>query len=103
MQAHLGACRTAAILSSTLVLLSARGTAETRYVGLSARGTRIEATLVAAGSDTAPTVLLLGGLNGPDESSKIVAEEARRFEMTKPGGRRFRLLAVALANPDGSP
>jgi hypothetical protein len=47
-------------------------------------------------------VPLLGGLKGVDESAKIVAEEIHHLEMTQPGRRRFRLLAVSLANPDGN-
>jgi unsaturated rhamnogalacturonyl hydrolase len=94
--------RRCVVLSGALLLLSGRVNAETQYLGLTARGTRIEAAVIAGGSVAVPTVLLLGGLNGADESSKIVAEEVRRFEMIKPSGRRFRLLAVALANPDGN-
>src|SRR5271155_2215540 len=94
--------RTGAVLSGTLLLFFAQADAESRYVGLTARGTRIEAKVVEGGSIAAPTVVLLGGLNGADESTKIVAEEARRLETTKASGRRVRLLAVALANPDGN-
>jgi len=85
-----------------ILLLSAPADAENRYVGLTSRGARIEASVVEGASPTSPTVLLLGGLSGVDDSVKIVTEETRNFEMTQPGRRRFRLLAVSLANPEGN-
>src|SRR5579862_3662441 len=83
-----------------LALFAAPGNAESRYVGLAARGTRIETLEVEGGSG--PTVLLLGGMNGADESSKIVKEEVRRFQDSRETGRRFRLLAVPVANPEAN-
>lgn len=83
-----------------LALFAVPGDAESRFVGLAARGTRIEATEVEGGSG--PTVLLLGGMKGADESTKIVKEEIRRFQESKETGRRFRLLAVPVANPEGN-
>jgi rhamnogalacturonyl hydrolase YesR len=47
-------------------------------------------------------VLLVGGLSGEDESEKIVSEETRKYARIKSSGRRFRLLAISLANPDGN-
>ena len=68
-------------------------------MGLSANGQRIEADLVDSPSATSPTVLLIGGLEGDDESTRAVAEEVRGFEARKPA---FRVLAVPLANPGRS-
>ena len=73
------------------VLLCATSHAETRSVGLTSSGTRIDAAITGSGSRT---VLLLGGLNGSDESAKMVAQEARDFEGP------FRLIAIPIANPD---
>jgi unsaturated rhamnogalacturonyl hydrolase len=73
--------------------------AERLYVGLSASGQRIEADLVEAASAASPTVLLIGGLTGQEESSRVVTQEVRNFEARK---KSFRLLAVPLANPDRS-
>jgi len=69
-------------------------------VGLTQNGTVIEAAAVTARSRSLPTVLLIGGLAGADESVGIIRQEFKAFEATKPDRRRFRLLAIPLANPD---
>ncbi len=69
-------------------------------VGLTENGTVIEAASVPAGSTTVPTVLLIGGLAGADRSVGIVRQELQTFEAIKSDRRRFRLLAIPLANPD---
>jgi unsaturated rhamnogalacturonyl hydrolase len=69
-------------------------------VGLTENGTVIEAAVVPASSAALPTVLLVGGLAGDDESVRIVKQELKTFEATKPHRRLFRLLAIPLANPD---
>ena len=71
-------------------------------IGLTQSGGRIEATVVAGSSAGSPTVLLIGGLNGKDESANIVAEEVRTFGNLRQDRRHFRLLAIPAANPDGS-
>jgi rhamnogalacturonyl hydrolase YesR len=91
--------RTAVFL---VLLLLTRAYGENRYVGLTPRGTRIEATVVAGASPASPTVLLIGGLRGVDESSKAVSEETREFGAAQSRTRRFRLLSISLANPDGN-
>jgi unsaturated rhamnogalacturonyl hydrolase len=51
-----------------------------------------------------PTVLLLGGLNGSaDESVHRVLAATAKFEDTRPSRRRFNLIAIGAANPDGVP
>ncbi len=75
--------------------------ADTLDVGLTEKGTVIEAVSVPARSPTLPTVVLIGGLAGPDDASvRIVRQEIRNFEGIRPDHRRFRLLAIPLANPD---
>jgi unsaturated rhamnogalacturonyl hydrolase len=69
-------------------------------VGLTENGTVIEAASVPARSPTLPTVLLVGGLAGQDESVGMVRQELQTFEAIQPDRRRFRLLAIPLANPD---
>jgi unsaturated rhamnogalacturonyl hydrolase len=76
--------------------------ADKLYVGLTATGKRMEAFAVEGGPSAAPTVLLLGGLSGQDESSLLVTNELRALEALKPAARPFRLLAIAVANPDKS-
>jgi len=75
---------------------------DTLDVGLTENGNVIEAVSVPARSQALPTVLLIGGLAGPDESVGIVRQELRTFEAIQPDRRRFRLLAIPLANPDHS-
>jgi unsaturated rhamnogalacturonyl hydrolase len=76
--------------------------ADKLYVGMTATGKRIEAFAVEGAPSAAPTVLLLGGLRGQDESSLLVTNELRAFEALKPAARPFRLLAITIANPDQS-
>jgi unsaturated rhamnogalacturonyl hydrolase len=74
--------------------------AEALDVGSTENGTVIQAASVAARSPSLPTVLVVGGLAGADESVGIVGQELRAFEAIKPDRRRFRLLVILLANPD---
>ncbi len=66
-------------------------------VGLTQSGKRIEAKAVLAASANAPTILLIGGLDGDEQSAQIVTQEAA----TK-ARLAFRLLAIPRANPDRS-
>jgi rhamnogalacturonyl hydrolase YesR len=74
--------------------------AEHRDVGLTQKGTRIDASIVAGRSDSAPTVLLVAGLNGNDETSKIANDEIRKLEALPQNQRAFSLIAIAVGNPD---
>ena len=76
--------------------------AEHRDVGLTQKGTRIEASIVPGRSDAAPTVLLVAGLNGNDETSKVVNDEVRKFEALPQTQRPFHLIAIAIGNPDAA-
>ena len=73
-----------------------------RYVGLTSGGIKILANTVPGPLGASPTVLLIGGLNGNDASAGMVTEEARRFSRTTRSKRRYRLLSIPLANPEGS-
>lgn len=73
-----------------------------QYVGLTPGGIRIVANTVPGPLDASPTVLLIGGLNGNDASAEMVTGEARRFSRTARNKRRYRLISIPLANPEGS-
>ena len=77
-----------AVFLCPLVLLAA----DTLDVGLTENGTIIEAAALPARSTALPTVLLVGGLAGADESVGIVRQELKTFEGTKLDRRRFRLV-----------
>jgi rhamnogalacturonyl hydrolase YesR len=77
--------------------------AERWTIGLTANGSTIEALGVTGASATSPTVLLVGGLQGTDQSTDAVAREVAAFEARPQNQRRFRLLAIPLANPEARP
>ena len=85
------------------VLPSPLAAAERWSIGLTANDVPIEALVVAGPSAAAPTVLLLGGLQGMDATVDVVKQEATAFEALPQARRPFRLIAVPLANPDGRP
>jgi hypothetical protein len=77
--------------------------AERWTIGLSTSGAPIEAVMIAGRSASSPTVLLIAGLQGADQSSDAAAREAAAFEQIPQNRRAFRLIAVARANPDAQP
>jgi unsaturated rhamnogalacturonyl hydrolase len=83
------------------MLPTAASSAERWTIGLTTAGAPIEATVVAGRSAASPTVLLVGGLERPDQSSDAVAREAAAFDKRPQAQRPFRLLAIARANPEG--
>jgi rhamnogalacturonyl hydrolase YesR len=85
-----------------LFLLLPVAAADKIYVGLSQSGVRMEALSVPGPSTNSPTVLLIGGLSGTDDSVQVIAQEVREFDGRKMSSRPFNLLAIPLANPDGS-
>jgi rhamnogalacturonyl hydrolase YesR len=74
--------------------------AETFDIGLSASGRRIDAVAIEATARDAPTVVLVGGMDGDDAQASIVRTALASYE--KQRQRPVRLLAVPMANPDGS-
>src|SRR4051812_18086695 len=91
------------LLSTFAIFVSPLMGADVLTVGLTTSNVRIEATAVAGASASSRTVLLIGGLQGKDNTVDIVAREARDFEAMPQASRPFRLLAIPLANPDGQP
>ncbi|HEX4997531.1 MAG TPA: glycoside hydrolase family 88 protein [Terriglobia bacterium] len=77
--------------------------AERWSIGLTANDAPIEALVVPGASVSAPTVLLMGGLDGPGATVEVVNKEVAAFEALSQDRRAFRLIAVPLANPDGRP
>jgi unsaturated rhamnogalacturonyl hydrolase len=72
--------------------------AEPVEVGLSSAGELIQAWRVEAGPDR-PRVMLIGGLNGENDASRIVADELARYDAAAAAQRRFELIAIPVANP----
>jgi rhamnogalacturonyl hydrolase YesR len=87
----------------TCLLHGAAFAGERWTLGLSTSGASIEAVAIAGRSDSSPTVLLVGGLQGADQSSDAVDREASAFDQVPQNERMFRLIAIARANPDGQP
>jgi hypothetical protein len=86
------------------LLLDGAATAGERWtIGLSTTGTPIEAVAISGRSASSPTVLLIGGLERPDQSSDAVVSESAAFEQIPQDQRPFRVIAVPRANPDAQP
>src|SRR4029434_6499515 len=76
--------------------------AERRVIGLSQKGTRVEAIIVEGESQKAPVVVLVGGLEGSGTSSRAVEREAQRYEATSQIRRTFKLIAIPQPNPESN-
>jgi rhamnogalacturonyl hydrolase YesR len=87
----------------SLVTPAAAVAAERWTIGLTTSGAPIEVLVVAGPSASSPTVLLVGGVVGKDQSSDAVARETAALDALVQNRRRFRLLAIPVANPDGQP
>ena len=86
---------------ATLLLLAALPltAAEHQIIGQSAKGTQVEAALLAGGERT---IIVVGGLSGRDASSAAVEKVAKEYEAKAETRRPFRLIAIPVANPDGA-
>jgi len=92
----------ALILVALLLAPGPLAAAERWSVGNTTSGSPIDA-IVVAGAPATPTVLLVGGLNGNEQSVDMVTREVASFEAQPQARRRFRLLAIPAANPEGRP
>jgi hypothetical protein len=72
--------------------------APTIDIGLSSGGTRIDAIVIEASVRDAPTIAMVGGLNGQDVTESAVRAAVAFYRQR--AQRPVRLLAVSLANPD---
>src|SRR5690242_7661902 len=91
------------ILAALWLVPSTMHAAERWTIGLTANGTPIEALAADGGADNAPTVLLVGGLQGNDQTSDAVAREMSAFEARARERRPVRLQAIPIANPNNQP
>ena len=88
------------VISFSIVPMQA---AERRDIGLTQRGTRIDAFFVEGESARSPLVILVGGLDGVGGSSRAVEREVQRYESLAKSRRAFRLFAIPSPNPERSP
>src|SRR4051812_34304115 len=77
--------------------------AETFDIGLAGNGTRIDALVVPGRTADAPTLLLVGGLDGDDAAAAAVRDAVENYEKLRSRDRAFNLLAIPVANPDRAP
>ncbi|HTW37758.1 MAG TPA: glycoside hydrolase family 88 protein [Steroidobacteraceae bacterium] len=68
-------------------------------IGLGTGDVLIEGSELAARSSAAPTVLLLGGLRGPDASVAVVRGALEAYARVPQDRRDLRIIAIPLANP----
>ena len=94
--------RAAGAASLALVAALAAHGAERWDLGLAPGGATIEAVAVEAAAESAPTVLIVSGLTGSAAEARLVDGEVFAYRQRPIGERPFRLLAVALANPEAS-
>jgi hypothetical protein len=94
----------ALLLIFACLAMPAAATAGERWtIGLSTAGMPVEAVMTEGPSPSSPTVLLIGGLERPDESSDAIARAADAFEQIPRRKRPFRLVAIARGNPGAQP
>jgi rhamnogalacturonyl hydrolase YesR len=91
-----------ALLMMSSIVLPLRA-AERRDIGLTQKGARIEAFFVEGESANAPLVVLVGGLDGIDGTSRAVEREVQRYEELSKPRRYFRLIGIPSPNPERSP
>jgi len=77
--------------------------AETFDIGLAGNGARIDAVAVSGRAADAPTVLLVGGLDGDDATAAAVRAAIASYDKLRARDRAFNLLAVPVANPERAP
>jgi unsaturated rhamnogalacturonyl hydrolase len=89
------------LLAGFAALLAQSASAANAFdIGLAASGARIDAVAVESSAKSAPTVVLVGGLAGDDNTVATVRAAVGAYE--RRSDRPVRLLAIALANPDGA-
>lgn len=92
---------TVALLALVAAVAASAAEIETLEVGLTTGGERIDALRVAAGRDDAPVVVLLGGLDGSDGSSRAIGDDIAIYAALPDARRLFTVIAIPVANPEG--
>ncbi len=95
--------RTRALAITAALVAWPVAAAETFDIGLAGNGTRIDALAVPGRAADAPTVLLVGGLDGDDATAAEVRAAVQNYDKLRPRDRAFNLLAVPVANPERAP
>jgi rhamnogalacturonyl hydrolase YesR len=89
--------------AAVLLLVASRVVAmDVQEVGLTAKGQTIRASIVRGSSDSAPIVMLVGGLAGDGASSAAVDQALADVDKQPQARRRFTLIGIAVANPDSA-
>ena len=88
------------ILIAIALVSSPVWAAETQEVGLTTKGQTIQAAVVRGSADSAPVVVLVGGLSGRDASSASVSRAIETFDKQPRKDRRFTLVGIAVGNPE---
>ncbi len=94
------AWRAVALAAALLSAVAPLAAAETFDIGLTQNGSRIDGLAVAGRAATAPTVLLIGGLDGDDATAAAVRTAVASYEKRRTRERAFNLLAIPVANPE---
>ncbi len=87
------------LLPIALLVAMSASAADLFDIGLATSGARIDAITIESHANPTRTVVLIGGLHGEDDSTAKVRAALAAYE--KSPDRKFQLLAVPLANPDG--
>ena len=96
-------------IRATLTMTLACACIDTAYgadaieIGRTSNGDVIRGSVVAAADPAAPIVLLIGGLNGADDSAAAVERELAAFDGRSARRRAVSLIAIPVANPAGAP
>jgi unsaturated rhamnogalacturonyl hydrolase len=94
------ACARLVVLLASLLAPITVDAAERWPIGLTASGSVIDALEVPGASPSSPTVLLIGGVEGDQQSTEAVSRWLAAFEIRPQAQRPFRVLAIPAANPD---
>jgi rhamnogalacturonyl hydrolase YesR len=95
--------RTAFALAVACGCIDAAHGADAIEIGCGGNGTVIRGDVAAAADPAAPVVLLVGGLNGADDSAAAVERELAAFDGRSARRRGVTLIAIPVANPAAAP
>src|SRR5579862_2816485 len=72
------------------------------FAVVQASGAWLQPIWVAGPTEGAPTVVLMGGLKGPDDSGAAIERAVKIVEKMAQKQRPFNLYAIPAANPDAA-